>query len=96
MFQSVNEIRIPLLSLLIFYWELKESGRDGDCHMYIYQKEYSRKIGLDPFNISVEINNKLVVLPFRKKINEFPLLHSSSKRINFIDLISVVLIITIG
>jgi hypothetical protein len=47
-------------------WEYKSIGFDGDCYVYINQKEGARKIPLDPFNIAVKVNNKTIVLPFKK------------------------------
>ena len=47
-------------------WEYKQIGFDGDCYVFIHQKEESRKIPLDPFNIAIKDNNKLIVLPFTK------------------------------
>ena len=47
-------------------WEYKPIGIDADCYVFINQKEGSRKIPLDPFNIAIKENNKLIILPFTK------------------------------
>ena len=48
-------------------WEYKSIGFDGDCYVYINQKEASRKIPLDPFNIAVFFSGKTIILPFKKE-----------------------------
>ena len=47
-------------------WEYKPIGYDGDCYIYIHQREGSRKIPTDPFNIAVMIDKRMIVLPFKK------------------------------
>lgn len=47
-------------------WEYKPIGFDGDCYIFIDQKEGSRKIPFGTFNITIKFNNKVITLPFKK------------------------------
>lgn len=47
-------------------WEYKSIGFDGDCYVYIHQKEGTREIPQDPFNIAITFNGKMIILPFKK------------------------------
>lgn len=49
-------------------WEYKEMGWEGDCYMYIDQKKGTPRSPTDPFTIAIRENNKLILLPFTKKV----------------------------
>lgn len=47
-------------------WEYKPIGIDGDCYIFINQKESSQKLPLGSFSIAIKANDKVIILPFKK------------------------------
>jgi hypothetical protein len=48
-------------------WKYMHLGIDGDCYIFINQKNASRDTALPSFNIAIEYDNEKIILPFRKK-----------------------------
>lgn len=47
-------------------WKYVHLGIDGDCYIFINQKQLSRDIPLSSFNIAIEYGSEKIVLPFKK------------------------------
>jgi hypothetical protein len=47
-------------------WSLSSTDIEGTCFLHINQKNYKSTFSTDPFNIFLNSENKLKILPFRK------------------------------